>query len=152
MRNLRDQEVYDNELRRQAQIDRENNSATGGVALGIAIAGLVGAGIAAYALLNKQPESQAPRQNTVIERTKEIVPSPQPKTPDVKAPDINITVPNPAKQAPDAGSAQSDSNARSSSTRSSSDNNSSLNTPSKGDSSTSNSTSNSKSEPTSDNP
>jgi hypothetical protein len=71
MRNLRDQDVYDNELRRQAQIDRqlnrENSSAAGGVALGIAIAGLVAAGVAAYALLNGQPASQAPRQNTVIE-------------------------------------------------------------------------------------
>lgn len=148
MRNLRDQEVYDNELRRQAQIDRENNSATGGVALGIAIAGLIGAGIAAYALLNKQPESQAPRQNTVIERTKEIVPAPQPKTPDVKAPDINITVPNPAKQSSDSGSNQSDTNARPSSTRSSSDSDSSRSTPSQSDSSKSNSNS----APTSENP
>ncbi|MBD1853613.1 hypothetical protein H6F87_27235 [Cyanobacteria bacterium FACHB-502] len=95
MRNLRDREVYDNELRRQAQIDRENSSAASGVALGIAIAGLVGAGIAAYAFFNRPSESQAPRQNTVIERTREIVPA-QPQAPDVKAPDINITVPNPA--------------------------------------------------------
>jgi hypothetical protein len=135
MRNLRDQEVYDNELRRQAQLDRANKSAAGGVALGIAIAGLVGAGIAAYLLSNKQPEAQKPQQNTVIERTKELVPVPQPKAPDVKAPDVNITVPSsapvpnvkapdvnitvpnpaPAQQAPASGANQSDSGTRSSS-------------------------------------
>jgi|GEM_PF-5938560 hypothetical protein len=115
MRNLRDQEIYDSELRRQAQIDRENSSAASGVALGIAIAGLVGAGIAVYAFVNRQPESQAPWQNTVIERTREVVPAPQPTTPEVEAPDINITVPNPAPQAPEAESNQSDSNAQPSS-------------------------------------
>ncbi|HEY9699155.1 MAG TPA: hypothetical protein V6D10_17985 [Trichocoleus sp.] len=150
MKNLRDREVYDNELRRQAQLDRENNSAAGGVALGIVIAGLVGAGIAAYALLNKQPEAQAPQQNTVIERTKELVPVPQPKTPDVKAPDINITVPDPVKPAPETGSTQPDSNARSSS-----NNDSSSDKSAKSDSSTSkgdSSTSGSKTAPVSENP
>ncbi|WP_088894174.1 hypothetical protein [Leptolyngbya ohadii] len=116
MRNLRDREIYDNELRRQAQIDRENSSAAGGVAVGIAIAGLVGAGIAAYALLNRQP-AEAPRQNTVIERTREVVPVPQPKAPEVKAPDINITVPSPApaNSSPESDAAQPESNAQPSS-------------------------------------
>lgn len=112
MRNLRDQEIYNSELRRQAQSDRENSSAASGVALGIAITTLVGAGIAAYAFFNRQPEAQAPQQNTIIERTREVVPAPQ--APAVKAPDINITVPSPApaQQAPAKQFTPSDANAQ----------------------------------------
>nr|WP_290221116.1 hypothetical protein [Trichocoleus desertorum] len=108
MTNLRDRdrEIYNQELRREElrrenQIVRENNSAAGGLLTGIVLAALVALGLGALFVFNRGGESSAPAgRQTIIERTREVVP--QPQAPDVKPPDVNITVPKvEAPQVPD---------------------------------------------------
>ena len=104
MTNLRDRdrEIYNQELRRENQIARENNSAASGLMTGILLTSLLGLGLGAFFLFNRGADNSAPAGNqTIIERTQEI-PVPQPQAPDVKPPDVNITLPKvEAPPAPD---------------------------------------------------
>jgi hypothetical protein len=108
MTNLRDRdrEIYNQELRREElrrdnQITRENNSAAGGLLTGILLATLVALGLGALFAFNRGGDNSEPAgRQTIIERTKEVVPVPQ--APDVQPPDVNITVPKvEAPKAPD---------------------------------------------------
>ncbi|HEY9859275.1 MAG TPA: hypothetical protein V6D16_07200 [Candidatus Obscuribacterales bacterium] len=108
MTNLRDRdrEIYNQELRREElrrdnQIARENNSAAGGLLTGILLAALVALGLGALFVFNRGGDSSEPAgRQTIIERTREVVP--QPQAPDVQPPDVNITVPKvEAPQVPD---------------------------------------------------
>jgi hypothetical protein len=108
MTNLRDRdrEIYNQELRREElrrdnQIARENNSAAGGLVTGILLAALVALGLGALFVFNRGDSSAPTGGQTIIERTREI-PVPQPQAPDVQPPDVNITVPKvEAPQVPD---------------------------------------------------
>lgn len=117
-------------------VARENNSAAGGLLLGITIAALLGLAGAAFYFMNQrqesptqilpipvpnssQPQSQPRTQEkntTIIDRTiqktKEVVPVPQQQAPASKqtapkAPDININVPSSTNQAPDTSTSTS---------------------------------------------
>ena len=103
MTNLRDRdrEIYNQELRRENQIARENNSAASGLFLGILLTGLVALGLGALFMFNRDGGTSEPAgRQTIIERTREVVP--QPQAPDVQPPDVNITVPKvEAPPAPD---------------------------------------------------
>lgn len=103
MTNLRDRdrEIYNQELRRDNQIARENNSASSGLMLGILLTSLVALGLGALFLFNRGGESSAPTGSpTIIERTREV-PVPQPQAPDVQPPDVNITLPKVEAPQPD---------------------------------------------------
>ncbi len=111
-------------------VARENNSAAGGLLLGITLAALLGLAGAAFYFMNQrqesptqilpipvpnasQPQSQPRTQEkntTIIDRTiqktKEVIPVPQQQAPASgqtapKPPEINIKVPNPTTKAPD---------------------------------------------------
>jgi hypothetical protein len=91
---------------------RENESAAGGLLIGLLLAGLAALGAGAYYLLNNQNRevepapvinvpapSQSPQTTErIIER---VVPVPQ-APPEVKIPDVNISVPSPAASSPAA--------------------------------------------------
>ncbi|HEY9693095.1 MAG TPA: hypothetical protein V6D15_12865 [Oculatellaceae cyanobacterium] len=123
-------------LDEERYVARENNSAAGGVLLGITIAALIGLAGAAFYFMNQrqesptqilpipvpnnsQPQSQPRTQDkntTIIDRTiqktREVVPVPQQQAPASqqtapKAPDININVPNPTNQAPETNTSTS---------------------------------------------
>lgn len=104
-----DREIYNIEVPRENQIVRENNAASSGLTLGIVLTSLVGLGVGAFFFINQGTDTKSPSsQTTIIERTKEAVPVPEQKAPDVnitapspaevKLPDVNVNVPNPAPQ------------------------------------------------------
>lgn len=92
MTNLRDRERYAREIERENQIARENNNAAGGLLLGIILTSVIGLIVGAFFLTSDRNTPQSPR-TTIIERTREAVPVPQPQAP--QAPDVNVTVPQP---------------------------------------------------------
>lgn len=97
-----EREIYNSD-HRDNQIARDNNIASTGLLLGIL---LVGLGVGAFFLT--QENNPNPNQTTIIEKTQEAVPVPQPKAPDInitvpnpepaKMPDVNVNIPNPAPQ------------------------------------------------------
>jgi len=121
-------------IEEERYLPRENTNS--GLLLGITIAILLGVAAAAFYFMNQRQESptqiflpnnsqsqSAPqsteKKTTVIERTinktKEVVPVPQPKAPATQqkapsAPEININVPSPQKQAPDVSNQAPDAN------------------------------------------
>lgn len=79
---------YAQELQRQNQAIRENDSAASGLVIGVLLTGLAALAIGGY-FLTQRPSPSPSR--TIIERnTTREVPVPQ-----QQAPDVNVTVPNP---------------------------------------------------------
>jgi len=79
---------YAQELQRQNQAIRENDSAASGLLIGVLLTGLAALAIGGY-FLTQRPSPSPSR--TIIERnTTREVPVPQ-----QQAPDVNVTVPNP---------------------------------------------------------
>lgn len=79
---------YAQELQRQNQAIRENDSAASGLLIGVLLTGLAALAIGGY-FLSQRPTPSPSR--TIIERnTTREVPVPQ-----QQAPDVNVTVPNP---------------------------------------------------------
>lgn len=98
-----EREIYNSETYRNNQIASDNNIASTGLLLGIL---LVSLGVGSFFLT--QETNPNPSQTTIIEKTQQVVPVPQPKAADVnitvpnpepvKIPDVNVNIPSPAPQ------------------------------------------------------
>jgi hypothetical protein len=83
-----ERELYERELRRDAEISRENANANGALMVGLFLVAIAALG-AVFFVTTRQSETQAPQQQTPDIN----IELPERQAPQVQPPDVNINVP-----------------------------------------------------------